>query len=451
MLPEVQVPSLPETRVNAKPGAAEIPRDHRAVAALFLAMLLGAIPGCRPPKVVLREDTSGVRASALHDCINLVVRSKAPGASRELLADARRCAFTHDSLQRVRMQSTASPELFRQGRIVMDIPEFHDEQRLPADTAPFLGPLVGIFTSPFLGAFRREWQIGEHPLAGVLAAHIVVDSLPGESLPQTYTRMHLAFGLNCLFLELNPPGSSEKYKAWITQPQKGEPCRPHHGNVTTPPGPPLRVIRKSIGWPQDSMVPASRIEEDSRGRPVFGVPCLEEWCRIGLPGFAEATNGFCSWPGVSCVRKEERISSWYDEQQWDEYRNGRWQSIDLRVAIVPHPAIDRFDTPAFDARQPLADLYLREDPPVGSTLWNKGVRQGRNQVYLEGPGAGGGQWQYVIVSPSGTSSTFPLAGGRPHRHFDAAIPGTTRFRYTMLDPGIWGPCGQACCPTDGFY
>lgn len=437
--------------MNANPSVAEIPRVGRVVAALSLAAFLGVQSGCRTPKTVLRQDTSGVRARALHDCIDLVVRAKASGAPRALLEEARRCAFTQDSLQRMRMQATASPELFRQGRIVMDIPEFHDEQRLPGDTAPFLGPLVGIFTSPFLGAFRRDWQIGEHPVGGVLAAHIVVDSLPGETLPASYARMKLAFGLNCLFLELNPPGSSERYKAWIVQPQKGEPCRPHHGNIGTPPGPPLKVIRRSIDWPQDSMVAASRIEEDSRGRAVFGVPCLNEWCRIGLPGFTEATNGFCSWTGVSCVRKEERIPSWYDEQQWDVFLNGRWQSIDLRAAIVPRPDIDGFDTPAFDARRGLADFYLREDPPVGSTLWNKGLRQGRNQVYLEGPGAGGGQWQYVIVAPSGTSSTHSLAGGRPHRHFDAAIPGTTRFRYTLLDPGIWGPCGQACCPTDGFY
>lgn len=428
-------------------GFADVKCHVRHAKPTLVAIFLAAI-ACNPPEPQM---PTPAHILAFDECVQLVQQIKSASASLSTLQQARRCAFSHDSIQRVRMQTTATPELTRQARVVMDIPEFHDEQRLPADASPYLGPLVGIYTSPFLGSFRREWQVGEHPLGGVLAAHIVVDSQHGDVLPNSYTRMNLAFGLNCLFLELNPPGAAERFKAWILQPQKGEPCRPHHGTPGLPGGPPLKVIASSIDWPQDSMVAASRIEEDAQGRAVFGVPCLDKWCRVGLPGFALATNGFCTWGVVSCTRKEERIAAWYDEQQWDEFRNGRWQTINLRVAIVPRPQIDGIPAPGFDTRRHMADLYLREDPPAGSTLWAKGVRRGHNTVELEGPAAGGGQWRYIITAASGgvTSIPFHLAGGRPHRHFDAAIPGTTRFRYTMLDPGIWGPCGQACCPTDG--
>ena len=62
------------------------------------------------------------------------------------------------------------------------------------------------------------------------------------------------------------------------------------------------------------------------------------------------------------------------------------------------------------------------------------------------------KWSYIVTPitnplPPG-QSPIPFAVMR-HIHYDAPVPGTARFRYTIRDPGLWGPCGNACCSTDG--
>lgn len=434
-------------------------RRRRCAGVVLLALAAAVTTSCRsvqpPPDTVMHgAETPGALTRDFPDnlrCRELVMQAKQPAASDTVIRLARSCAYVEDSLRRHRMQDIAAAELLRQGKIVMDIPEFHDEQRLPADARPFLGPVVGIFTSPFLGSFRRSWQVDEHPAGGVLAAYIVVYQERGEMMPASYARYNLAPGLNCLFLGR----AGEGYRAWIIQPANRQPCRPSSITASTPS---LDVRAMSVPYPQDSLVPASRIEDDSLGRAVFSVPCLGQWCRVGLPGFGPAQRTFCSWAGVTCTRKEERIPSYYDEQQWDELdSSGRWVMRDLRVAIVPQPDNNRFASADFGTRRYLADLYLRDAPGATSILYRKGVRQGKNKVELErvtDPATGRPMLQYVITPdplPAGlTVLPFRVIGGGPHRHFDVAIPPTNRFRYTMLDPGIWGPCGQACCPTDGM-
>jgi hypothetical protein len=37
-----------------------------------------------------------------------------------------------------------------------------------------------------------------------------------------------------------------------------------------------------------------------------------------------------------------------------------------------------------------------------------------------------------------------------HEHFDEGVPASARFRFTNGDPGVWIPCGQACCEAEGM-
>jgi hypothetical protein len=161
------------------------------------------------------------------------------------------------------------------------------------------------------------------------------------------------------------------------------------------------------------------------------------------------------WAAVNCGRKEELIPAYHDEQDWDELRtDGRWAAQSLRVAVVPQPDNNMFASSDYTTRRHVGDLYLSGNLPTTHILYRKGVRLGKNKVELEiaTDQAGNRFWQYIITPASSSGVTlepFRVPGG-PHRHFDAAIPPTMRFRYTMLDSGIWGPCGQACCPTDGM-
>ena len=427
-------------------------RRHRN--RVLAAVLLVGSTACNPdqPQVQPPVDLSQQQPYALNAdtaCIRIVVQAKSPEFA-DSLPKARMCAYTQDSTRREKAQAVAAAELERHGRMFSNIPEFHDEQRLAGDDATTLGPYTGIFTTPFADRFRLAWQFQEHSPAGVLAGYIVVLQEPGEILPQTYKDLNLHFGMNCIFL-ITTGISANPLQAKVVQPTGGA-CRDPVGNrndVAT-----TLDVRMSNPVPNGWMLGAARFEEDTQGRTVFGLPCGQRWCRIGRPGFAELTTSFCNWGFETCNRKEQLVPGWYDEQQWDEYQGGHWVKRNLRVAIVPRININDHSAASFAARKYMADLYLREAPSPNSRLFLKGVRRGKNKVELERIVDANGQivWQYIITPEPNTGGVVPqpfVVIHGPHHHWDAPIPGSARFRYTMLDPGIWGPCGQACCPSDG--
>ena len=421
---------------------------RRMVVRTTIAALVTVASACQPldpGPVPQSQDIYDVAVDTA--CTRIVSQIKSVEFT-DSLPKARQCAYRQDSVRRARAADVANVELQRHGRLLSDIPEFHDEQRLPGDASPNLGPYAGIFTAPFAGSFRHIWQFDEHAPDGILIGYVVVLREGNEALPNSYSNLGLQFGLNCIFVA---PAIAGGLQASIIKPQ-GKACREPPGNVPNKPGTPLQVIVTPV--PLDSVVAAARFEEDTQGRTVFGLPCGRNWCRIGRPGFTPFATTFCNWGYITCTRREELFPAWYDEQQWEEVQGGRWVSTSLRVALVPRRDIDA-NAPTSFGRLYVADLYIRDPLSNTSRLHRKGVRRGKNRVELEkfiDPLTSSEAWQYIITPDPNTEGVTPqpfrVVHGR-HKHWDAPIPGTTRFRYTMLDPGIWGPCGQACCPSDG--
>lgn len=468
-----------------------LPERARTARMTWSALLTGvmALSGCRPSAApsrleaiplhsaaplaegtVQQRDTDPIYRyhtdSRCETRVSVAIRNYEDSVARRF---ARECAYRHDLGVRSLMQEAARSELRRHGRLAMDIPEYHDEQRLAGDVSPMLGPMAGIFASPNLGAFSQPWQFDAHPAPGVLVGFVVVIQQGSEPLPQSYQNLKLGFGVNCIYLEKLTVGP-DAYQAWMVRPPDmpsnppekptQQPCRDEHGAVPWTVSGPLKVVNSALApFVQSDMVPAARFLEDNAGRTVFGVPCLNEWCQIGLPGFSPVTTTYCEWftPGeVTCgTNREAKIASWYDEQRLEEMQGNTWIATNIRAAIVPEPLLDTRPSSFYtDVPRVVARIYLSANPPTTSKLFRAGLRRGENRVELVNGIANGRLWEFHI-----TPITTPLGPGErpgrwkvlgPHRHYDAPVPGTVRFRFTIMDPGIWAPCGQYCCDSDGF-
>ncbi|MGH7638670.1 MAG: hypothetical protein ACREOK_13565 [Gemmatimonadaceae bacterium] len=428
----------------------------RVVLLISTATLLSCV-GSRPdPWGGISEPRPTYRYASDRACDALledVVRNKSDTALK-LASD---CAHRYDVSVKKTIMRLVRAEMRRLGEVAMDIPEFHDEQRLAADVPNELGPLAGIFASPYLSSFTQSWQMRHQGKPGVLAGYIVVMQQDDEPLPTSYSKLNLGWGLNCVYLQSKPGGG---FDAWIIQPGLDKPCRDADGNVAITAGlSPLQVNVISTGFPQSDMIPAARFLEDNIGRTVFGLPCLADWCEIGAPGFVSRTTTYCDWftgdATVACpATREAKIPSWFDEQRMEQKVGTKWIATNIRAAIVPQPGIADLDAGSFATPQHVSNVYVSVQPTSTSKLYIRGFRRGENRIRLHRhPTAG---WQYTV-----TAMTHPLTAAQisalksirvlgPHKHYDAPVPGTTRWRFTIKDPGMWGPCGGLCCDGEGF-
>jgi hypothetical protein len=453
--------------VNLPPSLSAIADRSRRFVLLRRNVLVALViaGACNPQRTPsprgtpIRDEPGSVsyRYASNAACNALIDKARQDTASGAIKA-ASDCAHIQDLKVKKQVMAMVRSELRRLGEVAMDIPEFHDEQRLAGDAANSLGPLAGVYASPYLGQFTQPWQMRGQGTPGVLAGLIVVVQQDNESLPQSYKDLKFQFGVNCIYLEAKAGG----YDAWVVQPEVDQPCRDETGNVTLPAGLlPLQVNIRQTGFSQSDMIPAARFLEDTQGRTVFGLPCLRAWCEVGIPGFTSVQRTYCDWftgnvPAVPCpTNREGVIPSWYDEQRLENRSGTTWTASDIRGAIVPQPGIA--DHPASFFRDVLihvANVYISDHPAVNGKLWKRGLRKGENKIELTHSTAQG--WHYKV-----TAQTYPLNAQQrlqlkpwrvlgPHKHYDAPVPGTTRWRFTVADPGIWGPCGGLCCDGDGI-
>lgn len=364
---------------------------------------------------------------------------------------ARRCVRDDDNRRRAAMFEIAQREMFRLGSIPMEIPEQHDEQRLMG-TGGRLGPPAGIFASPFLAGFKHRWQVAAHPSPGALIGFVVVLREPGP-VPTTYARLQLDYGLNCIFLlpALTPSG----YQAWVKTQPGGAHCRTIGGTLKGP----LEVKFDTTNIRESENVYAARFTEDlsDNNQPLLSLPCLESWCEIGPPGFTPHRPSAPPDP-LDPDRPAHRVKGWHDEQDLEvmDLNTGAWTPSGIRGTIVPDGNLARRSDAMYrDVWLPVAKIYLNAAPAVTSKLHVRGLRQGWTKVELRNDVAGGSGWAFRM-----TPETNPLpAGQQPaiwriaaiHRHEDAAVPATARWKYTLSDPGIWVMCGQYCCEADGTF
>jgi hypothetical protein len=333
------------------------------------------------------------------------------------------------------------------------IPEYHDEGRLPAG-GNLLGPTAYIYASPFLGTFTRKAQIFEHGTPGVLAAIVVVES--GVPIPNTYRDLHLANGINCIWLYAPGADVAAGYRAYVTHAAPRTAC----DRRATPLGP-LNVVevREAAFQSSGSYPPVARFDEDRAGRPVLAFKCLNAFCEVGTSVTAGSQRRSKVRPIIvtATTPPHRVIKGWHDEQQLAERSGGVWRASGVWASIVPDTRISNYDSTRFhDVWVPAARIVIHGGAlPVTNKYHQWGLRQGNNYLGVKFDVARN-RW---LVGVFDTPFTTPIAGTATPRktwrvhermlHRDAAVPTTARFRFTVADDGVWVPCGNSCCKSDG--
>jgi hypothetical protein len=326
-----------------------------------------------------------------------------------------------------------APEIERLGSIPWDIPEYHDEQRL-SDGDQGFGPVANIYASPHLDGFKHVSQIADQRPPGLLVAVVVVDADAGARLPATYTRLGLRPRVNCLWLAF----------------ERGDPGRPWRGRISpstqngtcsrSEPTSNLAVERTPVsGFPEHAdYPPVGRFSEAEDGQPLLGVKCLNAWCEFGPPNFRPKP------PGHPNRSRQGRIKGWHDEQLLAIRTDAGVLVPGVRAALIPDSNLVRRGEGDFlNQWVPVATLYFPADPGPKYSRW--GLSKGENLLELTDSA---GVWRARITPEGGTPRKWLRVKRTPHD--DAIVPGTARFRWTRSDDGVWVPCGQACCRTDGF-
>jgi hypothetical protein len=377
-----------------------------------------------------------------------------------------------NGLRQFRLDQTKG-EALRLAQAFLDVPEYHDEGRLPAGNDPqgnpVLGPLAGIYASPFLHGFTRPGQIYEQGSRGTLAGIVVVQQQNGEEMPATYTALGLAFGLNCVWLYVDPPAQGVrsqtheylaylkhlKYHAWVSQ-ATGDPVKCDR-TATMSSELPVTAVQVLDYGVDSAYLPAARFDIGTTGKLVLGLRCLNAFCEIGVesPQFVRLPNGvtrtaagFRAIPPVRPERigKRSSIKAWYDEQKLAiRDRQLYWRPSTVQAVITAEPAAATLDSVDYTNKWVrVATITISGELQDTSKYARWGFRPGSNFLEFQfADTAQRNKWRARIVHPD---SSFKMWHYMERTvHFDVSVPPIVRFRWTGIDDGVWAPCGNACC------
>ena len=365
---------------------------------------------CQPLRQAISRDTSGRDTSLklrLSDC--------------ERRVDAR---------NRLRQISLTLAEIH------WTINEYHDEQPLP-DGAGGYGPLAYMYAMPQVETFTDISQLDEHGAWGALVAVVQVEKPSTGALPSTYTALNLAAGLNCVWLaHAANPNENVGWSAHITQATNDRCVR---GTTVSNPLPASRMQQNGASGrlSRDDYPPAARfMEVGTPERPALGVKCLDGWCQIGAVGAEPA------FPDANAGSREDKVKGWQDTQWLTVEENGVLKRV-ARARVTPKKRLDQVTEAQLVNWTPVATIHLLDDP-TGTKYEKWGLLRGRNVLEIRGSGA---LWEARVVHGG---KEYRWATVTRHEHFDEGVPASARFRFTNGDPGVWIPCGQACCEAEGM-
>src|ERR1041385_6963954 len=354
---------------------------------------------------------------------------------------------------------------------ISTIPEYHDCQRLlvfDGNGQRKFGPLIGIF------ARIHAEQVGDPEgfVAPVPAARAGVSpslrtglklaSLGTDSGRDTavvtildydegYEPLHIPRGYSCLYVYR----SGSAWAARLVQAPDDAACT--HTLDPAAPGWDLGVIPTLDPNP----APVARWDWDKESKEHYiGVRCGSSWCEV-----YNQRRTHVSSPTYGGVGK-----GWYDEQYLAVNSTGPQSRDGLEPGVVqgtftPISDLADHDDSYFSVWQPMARANLSDDSPAYTNKYSfdKGpAPNGLTLVYLckgdfrdcvpfphSAPNCENGtdKWWAKIVSPKGTKyrcvNRYRAPPGAP-----LPPPGLVRWRWKLVDDGMWIRCPAGCCQVN---
>ncbi len=430
---------------------------HGAPALILFVTVAGALAAQKAPAYVWRDTT----------CSSEQNRARTDSTRAGSVSDRtalRNCIERADSTSRARRLEMTRPEAMRLAIMFFDVPEYHDEGRLAVDVERpngELGPVAGIYASPFLGGFTRPAQIYEQGLPGTLAAIVTIEGKPGAPVPPSYKTLQLQTGMNCVYLYVDPPPAgmskavylkSLHYTARVSHPNAGDPCE-RQAAISTPS---LAVVAvRSKKFSKDADYPAvARFDTDVTGAPIMSVRCLNSFCEIGVaaeksvrtPGKLHRPHpDSAKWDPIIGGDRKQIIKGWHDEQHLAMKGTDQiWRASEVKALMRPDPVAAEYDSADFEGQwKSVGTIEIFDDVPLTSKYFKWGLGKGENVVQLrhDPPPT---SWHVRVLPPKG-APVFPWHYVLRTVHYDMTVPAIVRFRWTAEDDGVWAPCGNACC------
>ena len=333
-----------------------------------------------------------------------------------------------------------------------------DDQRF--ETEGTFGPVAKITPSDSLEDFtERDFDLAGS--RGVLVGAIIVDTTDGAILPDSYDRLNLSAGRNCIRLR------KQSDTSWFAYVFPERATGPDLCKAPTPLPVPLRVVRvRPVPTAGPRNVPAvARWHEGRQGkrsRMNFGIKCVDFWCialnsqgdTVGLPHKA-----------MHAAVREWQTHGWHDVQRLAVMDGPRAVPGHTKATIVPVPNLARytakqdFDTGwvrvatvvVHGSLSGRMEKYGRPPTPGGSGYW--GFMQGENYIYLRTTtdrSYPSGWKAEVRNSHSDTSHELLVMERDDHSTMRHRLPGTARFRWLDTDDGDWIECDNGCCKIGVF-
>lgn len=375
-----------------------------------------------------------------------------------------------------RVQDTIAPLSLT----TIDVPEYHDCQKLVVPGSADYGPLAVVFAAEQVESLPQvQARLSARAGRPMAAAAATILSIGGD-----YPVLGIKEHANCLYLWKD--GSWSARVVPVTD--VGQKCREEFDRSSAD-GTPL-TVHVTAAEPGSTFHPAvARWERAADGTPYVSVRCGDEYCAAGPVGSAPPpaltiaeSGAFTTWlnglpragvvPVITSTALRELVAArgWYDEQRLAPAGGGTAAS-EIVGTIIPNPNLDRFEDTHFDKKwQTTALIWI---PTPTSTAGNTTVSEYTSKMNLR---AG---WN-AIATCAGTAATclppgattpatcaamppdtrvwfgqvISMAGGDPRYYCTVRIGaykhviGTARWRWIKNDETTWVRCVNGCCELD---
>jgi hypothetical protein len=376
-------------------------------------------------------------------------------------------------------------------RTRIDIPEFHDCQRLMTRPDRY-GPLVAVFASDSLefltqklslqtdevGPFTDKLREGKLPNgdedAGVAAVQVVNTGLLRSG---PYRPLGIEDGVStyCIYLYSDGIG----WEAWKLRTLETM-CAPRVPRSRAKIEGDFLVVStfRVPGYGGDAYPQVARWQYQD-GQYFIGVKCGAAWCQIG-----SRRSTYTAFDPPFAARgvdgRQHRIKGWHDEQNLASVPTGLKPTTTWGVA-VPDPALnshDRIDD--FSTWRRAGTVMINSDDYYEKLNFSKSVpgditantiefrmrrvHQRDRGIYPRAcnlrepsslpPGIGTTIWEARITSATGRCRIYSMTRRTPADYqarpkaVEIDVIGTLRWRWKSNDETVWGKCGQACCEID---